>query len=333
MPSAGKTARVGRDLIRPIRAYMDAYAWRHGRKRTAADFGVSRQTLWRFLDRGIAGRSLPRAVLSAVGADKRALKAATRDLVASVMASSYGDALRTLPRGLEHALLLLCSTPLTTVEELSRIARVPASTLRDRLEKLAGRGFVDSLPHHLDALGTHPKRRYFPTGKGITAGGAATRGRPRFLRDYPVSRQWFRLLADRLDAVAVLYHVAGLVGDADPQGKRVRVDHFRQGPYDTLLTLSGGRTVGLIRQGPALSTANLRYRLRSIEELHYAERPMVTLILTYSTQATRRTVRSLGDPLKRGATFVATEPDSWPAALGPPSGSSAELAAPTTLPS
>ena len=96
----------------------------------------------------------------------------------------------------------------------------------------------------------------------MTAAGAATEGRAHMLRAYPVSKQWFRLLAERLDAVAVLYGVAAMTADADPHQKPVRVDHYRNGPYDMLLTLSGGRTIGLIRQGPALPTSRLRYGVK-----------------------------------------------------------------------
>ena len=216
-------------------------------------------------------------------------------------------ALRPLREGLEEALLLLCATPLATVDELSRFGRIPASTLRERLEKLAKRGLVDSVPHHLSVLGTRPQRRYFPTDKGVTAGGAAAKGRAHILRAYPVSKQWFRLLAERLDAVAVLYRVAAMVADADPHSDPVRVDHYRQGPYNMLITLSGGRTIGLIRQGPALPTSRLRYRLRSIERLHSSETPFVTLVLTHADQATRRAIRSLGNPSEHRRTFVATE--------------------------
>ena len=132
-------------------------------------------------------------------------------------------------------------------------------------------------------------------------------GTETFLREYPVSRQWYRLLADRLDAVAALYRVAALVADADSQGKPVRVDHYRQGPYDVLITLSGGRSVGLLRQGPTLPSANLRYRLRTLENLPHGQRPMATLALAHSDQANRRAVRTLGDPTHHRATFVATE--------------------------
>ena len=127
------------------------------------------------------------------------------------------------------------------------------------------------------------------------------------LRAYPVSKQWFRLLAERLEAVAVLYRVAALVADADPHSDPVRVDHYRHGPYDLLITLSGGRSIGLLRQGPALPTSRLRYRLRSIERLDSDDRPFVTLVLTHADQATRRAIRSLGDPSEHRRTFVATE--------------------------
>ena len=115
------------------------------------------------------------------------------------------------------------------------------------------------------------------------------------------------LLAERLDAVAVLHRVAAMIADADPHDDPVRVDHYRHGPYDMLLTLSGGRSIGLIRQGPAFPTSRLRYRLRSIKRLDSSERPFVTLVLTHADQATRRAIRSLGDPSEHGRTFVTTE--------------------------
>ena len=196
---------------------------------------------------------------------------------------------------------------MATVDEMSRFGRVPTSTLRERLGKLTKRGLADSVPHHLSILGLRSQRRYFPTEKGVIAGGVATKGQAHMLHAYPVSKQWVRLLAERLDAVAVLYHVAAMVADADQHNDPVRVDHYRRGPYDMLLTLSGGRSIDLIRQGPTLPTANLRYRLRSIERLDSSDRPFVTLVLTHADQATRRDIRSLGDPSEHRRTFAATE--------------------------
>ena len=179
--------------------------------------------------------------------------------------------------------------------------------MRDRLGKLAKRGLVGSVPHHLSVLGPHPKRRYFPTERGIVAGGRIEHGTDYFLTEYPVSKQWFRLLAERLDAVAVLYRVAAMIADSDSDKDTVRVDHYRSGPYDMLVTLSGGRSIGIIRQGSTLPTSKLRYRLRSVERMRSSDRPFVTLVLTHADQAARRAVRSLGDPSEHHSTFVATE--------------------------
>ena len=301
------TTQAGPNLRRAVRGYVRAYALLYGRRKAAEDLGVSRHTLWRFLERGQLGRAVPSAVLSSVGESVRAIEAATFEIIIDLEGLRPDPALRHLRQGLEEALQLLCATPLATVEELSRFGRVPASTLRDRLKKLTERGLVDSVPHHLSALGTRSQRRYFPTEKGVTAAGAATKGRNHMLRAYPVSKQWLRLLAERLDAVAVLHRVAAMVADADPHDDPVRVDHYRNGPYDMLLTLSRGRTIGLIRQGSALPTSRLRYRLRSIERLDSDDKPFVTLVLTHADQATRRAIRSLGDPSEHRRTFVTTE--------------------------
>ena len=299
--------QAGQHLERAVRDYVRAHARLHGQGKTAENLGVSRHTLWRFLERHQAGRAVPAAVLSKVGKSKAAIDAARFEIIIDLEGLRPDPALRRLRRGLEEALLLLRATPLATVEDLSRFGRIPASTLRDRLKKLTERGLADSVSHHLSVLGERPQRRYFPTEKGVTAAGAATKGRNHMLRTYPVSKQWFRLLAERLDAVAVLHRVAAMCADADPHDDPVRVDHYRNGPYDMLVTLSGGRTVGLIRQGSALPTSRLRYRLRSIERLDSDDRPFVTLVLTHADQAARRAVRSLGDPSKHFRTFVATE--------------------------
>ena len=303
--------QAGPKLERAIRDYVRTYAVLHGRPRTADAFGVSRHTLWRFLDRGHTGRAIPRVVLERVGGSAQALDDARERLILQAQArrrlKDGVPVAEPLRQGLEDTFLLLCATPLAAVDELSRFGRVPASTFRDRLGKLTKRGLVDSVSHQLSALGPRPQRRYFPTERGIVAGGRIEHGTEYFLSEYPVSRQWFRLLAERLDAVAVLHRVAAMVADADPHDDPVRVDHYRNGPYDMLLTLSGGRSLGVVRQGPALPTSNLRYRLRSIERLDSGDRPFVTLVLTHADQATRRAVRSLGDLSEHRRTFVTTE--------------------------
>ncbi len=305
-PLNGST-QTGPHLEGAVRDYVRAHVRLHGQGKTAETLGVSRHSLWRFLKRRYGGRAVPNAVLSSFSGSVRAVEAATMKLIIDLEGLRPDPALRHLRQGLEQALLLLCATPLATVEELSSFGRIPASTLRDRLKRLTERGLVDSVLHHLSVLGTRPQRRYFPTAKGVTAGGMATKGEEHMLRSYPVSKQWFRLLAERLDAVSVLHRVAAMVADADPHDDSVRVDHYRNGPYDMLLTLSGGRSIGVVRQGPTLPTSRLRYRLRSIERLDSSETPFVTLVVTHADQATRRAFRSLGDPWEHHRTFVTTE--------------------------
>ena len=308
-------AQAGTDLDAAVRDYVCTYAVLHGKPKAAEALGVSRHTLWRFLNRGHTGRAIPRAVLERVGGNARALDDADERLILQAQAKRRlkdGGPVaerRTHPlrEALEDTLRLLCAAPLATVDELSSFGRIPASTMRDRLGKLAKRGLVDSVPHHLGSLGPHPKRRYFPTEQGIVAGGRIEHGTEYFLGEYPVSKQWFRLLAERMDAVAVLYRVAAMLAYADPHRDTGRVDHYRNGPYDMLVTLSGGRSIGIIRQGATLPTSNLRYRLRSAERMRSRERPFVTLVLTHADQGTRRAIRSLGDPSEHRRTFVATE--------------------------
>lgn len=292
------------ELIEAVGHYLHAHTERHGHARTATTFGVSRHTLWRFLDRGQAGRTLPRAVIAQVGDTPEALAAATRALTGEARAAPQERLDPFLPRPLRETLWALCEAPFASVDELSRLNRVPASTLRGRLAQLRKRGFADSRPHRLAALGGRPQRRYFPTPAGVAALGDTTPDDvPRL---YPVSRQWFRLLAERLDSVALIYRVATLIAEADPEADPVRVDHYRQGPYDALITLSGGRSLGVVRQGPMLTPASLRYRIRTIERLGDGERPLVTLIVTCSEQDARRAVRALGEPTGYHHSAVAT---------------------------
>ena len=71
----------GPELNDAIRSYVRTYALWHGRQQAAETFGVSRHTLWRFLERGHMGRAVPCAVIDAVGGSAQAIEAATRELV------------------------------------------------------------------------------------------------------------------------------------------------------------------------------------------------------------------------------------------------------------
>ena len=88
------------DLNEAIRNYVRTYALWHGRAQASRRFGVSRHTMWRFLERGHMGRSLPRAVTSAVGGNPQAIDAAAEYLIFTVRQE------RKLLREMDYALVL-----------------------------------------------------------------------------------------------------------------------------------------------------------------------------------------------------------------------------------
>ena len=291
-----------RELFDAIGDYLLAHIERHGHARTAEAFGVSRHTLWRFLERGQPGRALPRAVMARAGDTPRKLAAATRALRGErrLAPPEIPHAPRLTP-ALHETLLLVCETPFASVENLARMKRLPASSLRERLSKLRRMGLAEAHPHRLAMLSDRPLRRYVPTAAGVAA-----LSDDDLLSRHPVSRQWLRLLAERLDGVALVYELAAMIAGADPEEDPVRVEHCRSGPYDALVTLSGERTLGIVRQGAMLSSASLRYRMRTIERRDAQELPHVTLVATDSDQDARRAVRALREPSGFHHSAVAT---------------------------
>lgn len=149
--------------------YLDACAQKHRQQRTAERFGVSRQTLWRFLDRDQVGRRLLRAVLGTVGDSVEALAAVTDSLIAESSSHNRLQSPGALSGDLRYARLGLCEAPLTTAGELAQLTRVPAFTVREQLVKLAGRGLAEWRPHWPALHGSRPLRRYVPTHAGIRA--------------------------------------------------------------------------------------------------------------------------------------------------------------------
>ena len=179
-----KKTRMDPELVSIIRDFVWHYVRRRGRQRTAEAFGVSRQTLWRYLEYGLEGSSLPSVVMRSVGGSIKGLEGAWRELIGDLPPPEVDPSVLPLPDGLEDTLFQVCAAPLATVEELSHFERVPASTIRDRLERLTGLGLVCSIPHRLSALGPRPQHRYIPTERGIMAGGMAEKGLSHFLGSY-----------------------------------------------------------------------------------------------------------------------------------------------------
>ena len=185
-PKARKTAPGDGDLNEVIRSYVRTYVLWHGRTKAAETFGVSRHTLWRCLNCARLGLSLLKTLRRAVGQSPEDIEAATWTMTARRAVARRGAASRHLPESPEDTLPLLCATPLTTVEELARLGRVPAATLRDRLARLRHRGLADSVAHHLGVLGPNPRQRHFPTESG-TGGRLNATHTPRSRTPYATS--------------------------------------------------------------------------------------------------------------------------------------------------
>ncbi|MDE2891767.1 MAG: replication-relaxation family protein, partial [Chloroflexota bacterium] len=302
--------RPSAEQIEAGREYLGTRAWRRGVQRTADQYGVSRSTLWRFLWTEHVSPKLVATVTAEVGGSPWELRQAAERLRPLNGATGANRPRPRLTGADKQTIELLCHTPLATVDEMAALIRLPANTLRERLARLARRGLADSRPHRLQLLGPRPQRRFFPTREGIVALASGERaGIERLLRLYPVSRQWFRVLAERLDAVAALYRVASIIAALDTSDAPVVVTHCRTGPYDLLLRLPSGGTVGLVRQGPMLTNASLRYRIRTIERMNALERPLLTLLLTDSEQDMRRVLRAIADPSAHTEMLVAVTGD------------------------
>ncbi|MDE2744747.1 MAG: hypothetical protein OXI41_02005 [Chloroflexota bacterium] len=187
---------------------------------------MSRSTLWRFLWTEHVSPKLLAAVTAEVGASTSELRRAAERLRSLNGAVETNRPRPRLTSADKQSVELLCHTPLATVDEMAAFIRLPANTLRERLARLAGKGLADSRPLRLQLLGARPQRRFFPTREGIVAlAGGEGAGTERLMRLYPISRQWFRVLGERLDAVAALYRVASIIAALDASDAPVVVTH------------------------------------------------------------------------------------------------------------
>ena len=124
-------------------------------------------------------------------------------------------------------------------------------------------GLAAALPHASDLI--RPTRRFYLTARGLRRM-AADEGVPTdvLLRTHPVSAQWRRILLERLDAVTVIYRLAAAV--AAERGSLEGFRWFRATALDAVLILPGGRSVGIVRQGPTADRTAFSKRLRRLYE-------------------------------------------------------------------
>lgn len=131
-------------------------------------------------------------------------------------------------------------------------------TVVNDLEALVEDGLIGCVKHstvHLpEAL------RYYLTPKGLAAASAALGcdSPDEYVRDYPMSKEWLRILIERMDAVAGIYALAAAMS---PDAGGTQVQFYRKGTLDAVITLRDGRTFGVMRRGRALRPRSWRDRV------------------------------------------------------------------------
>ena len=154
----------------------------------------------------------------------------------------------------------LASMPLLDRLDLATVSGWSIGAIYENVERLEGNGIVGSIPHATELA--PPTRRYQLNADGLErlAQQECTTVE-QLLLSRPVSSQWQRILLQRLDTVAVVYRIASILANiAHP----IRFQWYRAGPLDATVTLPGGPTVGVIRQGLTSSRTSFAKRLRRL---------------------------------------------------------------------
>ena len=201
----------------------------------------------------------------------------------------------------EELLRSLALMPFIDRLELSAISGWSRGAVYGGVRRLEDAELAASVPHAADL--TPPTRRYFPTPTGLDRLAEMENVKMgELLRSRPVSSRWRRMLLDRLDAVAVVYRLAAVVSNvAHPINLRL----YRAMPLDAAMTLPGGRTVGIMRQGLLADRTGFAKR---VWNLGRHPLPGTLLVLVPDEVRLRHTRRLLAAASLPG--FVALERDA-----------------------
>ena len=170
-----------------------------------------------------------------------------------------------LASSLSATLHSLCQLPLIDPVEMACIVDSQARSERRRLNRLVDEGLAVRLRHTIASM-RQPSSRYAPTSEGVAEAARNAGLTPTgFVRPLPISAQWFQVLFNRLDSVAVIYRLASTIAVALGQRSgALQVYHQRRGPLDALLHFPTGQNIGVLRQGPTLDRSALTSRLWTV---------------------------------------------------------------------
>ena len=221
------------------------------------------------------------------------------------------------PTTLETELLgLLAQAPFLDRQEMACISGGSRGAVYEAVHRLEEEGLVDSIPHAADLA--PPARRYCLTAGGVRRlaeiNGETVDG---LLRWCAVSQQWRRILLERLDALASIHRLASTIASA---ARPVRLRLYRAAPLDAALLMPGGRTLGVVRQGPAADRTAFAKRLWRLGQ---GPLPGAVLVLASDEVRLRHARRLLARTpvnallaLERDAVLAGLDAPAW----RPPSG-------------
>ena len=159
-------------------------------------------------------------------------------------------------------LRLIAEMPFLDRPELSAVSGKRQQRVYDETAVLVRTGLVGIVPHSTPLM-SHTRRLY------VTLEGLRQLAEhdditiDELLHRYPVSRHSRSLLLERLDAVGVIYRVASSVAWATGP---LRLKWYRSEPLDAAITLSDGRTLGIVRQGPTSDRTGFSHRVWRLSE-------------------------------------------------------------------
>ena len=195
----------------------------------------------------------------------------------------------------------LSSMPFVDRLDLAIVSGWSIGAIYESVERLTREGMVGSIPHATELV--PPTRRYRLTADGLQRL-AYQQGMTveQLLLNCPVSDRWQSILLERLDAVAVVYRITSSIAHiAHP----ICFQWYRSGPVDAVVTLPGGCTIGVIRQGLTSSRTPFTKRL---SRLWQGTPPNTLLLLVPDEVRLRHARRLLSDaPI---AAFMAIERDA-----------------------
>ena len=154
-------------------------------------------------------------------------------------------------------LRLLAHMPLIDRLEAAAVSGRSRGAVYGAFAGLEREGLVDSVPHASELISF--TRRFFLTADGLRL--LARKDGEEvddLLRSRPVSAQWRRVLAERLDAVGVIYRLASAISGAEHP---ICFRWFRAMPLDAAIALPDGRVIAVVRQGHTTDRTGFAKRL------------------------------------------------------------------------